>query len=465
MKNNEKLLDAIGEVNEDKVPDAPERKPKTLWIKLSAVACGAAAAALLGIVILGGGMREQPPSQLGGGSGGITDDDPEPQQTPETTEKDLDPTTSVIFSEPVIITTTEPVSGAITSVDWAQIYPDYSWEKKDSDLEPITPSLATGGMGFEGITVNDPSELIKEKSGNPWTPDMEFETLPVFHNAVSDNWLSRGGVAIHLSEWEMVEMARDVAWMLETEIVSTKTEYGEYVEYDGDYPTQEQFESAPMLPESVIAQCADDTEIVVYGGGTIRIEFGHIVQLPLDTVEKWDKAGADVADKYKKLLQYENPAFFEDSGYQCVYDKSGSELEQILNYNFKITRFCINEEGVLWLVWMDNAFCTAEYLGDYPVITLDEAQEMLLDGKYITTVPDNFIKEGGISADDILIGKLVYRCGVSEKYFMPYYRFHVELNDSEFMAEGYHYGAFYVPAVSEEYLSDLTVWNGSFNGG
>lgn len=463
MKNNEKLLDAIGEVNEDKVPDAPEGKPKTLWIKLSAVGCGVAAAALLGIVILGGGMREQPPSQFGGGSGDITHDGYE-QQTGETTEKDLDPTTSVIFSEPVIITTTEPVSGAITTVDWAQIYSDYSWEKKEDDLEPITPILGIGGgMGFEGITVDDPSELQKEKSANPWTPDMEFETLPVFHNAASDNWVSRVGIVIHLSEGEMVEMAKDVAWMLGTEAISLKTEYGEYIEYDGDYPTQEQFESAPMLAESVIAQCADDTEIVVYGGGNIRIEFGHIVQLPLDTVEKWDKAGADVADKYKKLLQYENPAFFEDSGYQCVYDKSGDEVQQILNYHFKITRFCINEEGVLWLVWMDNAFCTAEYIGDYPVITLDEAQEMLLDGKYITTVPDDYIKDGVISADDILVGELVYRCGASEKYYMPYYRFHVELTENEYMGEGYHYGSFYVPAVSEEYLSDLTVWDGHFN--
>ena len=462
MKNNEKLLDAIGEVNEDKVPDAPEKKPKSLWMKLSAVGCGVAAAALLGIVILGGGMREQPPSQFGGGSGDITHAGHE-QQTGETTEPIPEVTTSAILSEDTSIATTAEPPDVTTSVALAEIYPEYNWEKKEGDLEPITPSLAIGGMGFEGITVNDPSELIKEISGNPWTEDMNFGQLPVFHNAASDNWLSRGGVAIHLSEEEMTRMAKTVASMLDTEAISLKTEYGEYVEYDGDYPTQEQFESAPMLAESVIAQCADDTEIVVYGGGNIRIEFGHIVQLPLDTVEKWDKAGADVADKYKKLLQYENPAFFEDSLYQCVYDKSGSELEQILNYHFKITRFCINEEGVLWLVWMDNAFCTAEYLGDYPVITLDEAQEMLLDGKYITTVPDDFIREGGISADDILIGKLVYRCGVSEKYYMPYYRFHVELKDSEYMGEGYHYGAFYVPAVSEEYLSDLTVWDGHFN--
>ena len=449
MKNNEKLLYTIGEVKDKSVPNIPEKKPKMLWIKLSAAACGVAAAALLGIVIVGGGFGEQPPAIFDP----VTEYDP--QQTPDISEG------SETTPEPAVTT---------NRVDWAEesIYPEFDWESENSELVPITPSLGNGGMGFEGITVNDPSELIKEHAGNPWTPDMEFEALPVFHNAASDNWASGAGIAIHLSEEEMTRMAKAVASMLDTEAVSFTTGYDTYIEYDGDYPTQEQFESAQKLPGSVTAQCADDTEIVVYGGGTIRIEFGHIVQLPLDTVEKWDKAGADVADKYKKLLQYENPAFFIDSGiYECVYDKSGSELEQILNYNFKFIRFCINEEGVLWLAWMENAFCTAEYLGDYPVITLDEAQEMLLEGKYITTVPDDYVKDGVISADDILIAELVYRSHPSEKYYLPYYRFYVKLDPGEWFAEEHpgetEYGGFYVPAVSEEYLSDLTVWDGHFN--
>ena len=117
---------------------------------------------------------------------------------------------------------------------------------------------------------------------------------------------------------------------------------------------------------------------------------------------------------------------------------------------------------------MDNAFCTAEYIGDYPIITIDKAQEMLLEGKYLTTVVDErFIKNGVVSAEDIEVAKLVYRCSSGhDKYFMPYYCFYVELDNSwqaEPYSSGLTYGAFYVPAVSEEYLSDLTVWNGSFN--
>ncbi len=48
---------------------------------------------------------------------------------------------------------------------------------------------------------------------------------------------------------------------------------------------------------------------------------------------------------------------------------------------------------------------------------------------------------------------------------MPYYRFYVKLTDySTDMAEGLIcYGAYYVPAVSGEYLSDFPVWGGRFN--
>ena len=53
-----------------------------------------------------------------------------------------------------------------------------------------------------------------------------------------------------------------------------------------------------------------------------------------------------------------------------------------------------------------------------------------------------------------------------EEVFMPYYRFYVELPkiDGMSMAEGLKcYGAFYVPAVSGEYLVNFPMWDGTIN--
>lgn len=45
---------------------------------------------------------------------------------------------------------------------------------------------------------------------------------------------------------------------------------------------------------------------------------------------------------------------------------------------------------------------------------------------------------------------------------MPYYCFYVELPEEE--RDGLKtYGAYYVPAVEKEYLTNMPLWDGSFN--
>ena len=46
---------------------------------------------------------------------------------------------------------------------------------------------------------------------------------------------------------------------------------------------------------------------------------------------------------------------------------------------------------------------------------------------------------------------------------MPYYRFYVELPDMERENGLKTYGAYYVPAVKGEYISNMPVWEGTFN--
>ena len=49
---------------------------------------------------------------------------------------------------------------------------------------------------------------------------------------------------------------------------------------------------------------------------------------------------------------------------------------------------------------------------------------------------------------------------------MPYYRFSIRLRDREDERSELglkNYGAFYVPAVESEYLTEMPVWDGTFN--
>ena len=99
----------------------------------------------------------------------------------------------------------------------------------------------------------------------------------------------------------------------------------------------------------------------------------------------------------------------------------------------------------------------SQILCKYRIITEGEAKDLLLKGNCITTVPYGLPEENYIAKTE-----LVYRTGSREQYFMPYYRFYVELPEEE--SDGMKtYGAYYVPAVEEKYISNMPLWDGSFD--
>ena len=100
----------------------------------------------------------------------------------------------------------------------------------------------------------------------------------------------------------------------------------------------------------------------------------------------------------------------------------------------------------------------SEKTGEYPVISVQEAKELLLNGNYITTVPYEMPGKEYIARVE-----LVYRKGTYETYYMPYYRFYVEVPYEERENGLKTYGAYYVPAVEGKYLTEMPVWDGSFN--
>ena len=57
----------------------------------------------------------------------------------------------------------------------------------------------------------------------------------------------------------------------------------------------------------------------------------------------------------------------------------------------------------------------------------------------------------------------MYRKADYDEYFIPYYRFYVELPEAEADHDLNTYGAYYVPAVQEKYIANMPLWDGSFN--
>ena len=109
-----------------------------------------------------------------------------------------------------------------------------------------------------------------------------------------------------------------------------------------------------------------------------------------------------------------------------LYDAAGSDLEDILNYTYHYAEFYPDENGKLTLIRIYDGLCCAEKLADYPVISADEAYELLRKGNYLTSAPY------GITGRSLICKtELVYRNSRTEETFLPYYRFFVKLPDTQ----------------------------------
>lgn len=337
-------------------------------------------------------------------------------------------------------------------------------------LQPISiPEYESGGMGFEGYMVYDPSEL---ENGNPWTEDMELETLPVYKNLAYDP--SGAGFPKGLSEAEMRKKLLETADALGLEIVSEEVIADGYELIDGH-----------MVDSDAATRIEAETALgmlSVWANAHIRLDFGLDggIELPDEysfTYSGTSDAEAEavlgyLAEQYAAAFGYENTAavfwadrdiYGEQNRRYNLYEYSGDPVEDILNFNFRKIGFSPNEEGELWLIGADDALSVAEKIGDYPIVGVEAATERLVEGYYSTSVP--FAMPG---KEHIARVELMYRSGPLEELLIPYYRFYVLLPDADgWVMERENglrtYGAYYVPAIADEYLTNIPVYDGHFN--
>lgn len=311
-------------------------------------------------------------------------------------------------------------------------------------LPMLTIELGETGMGFEGYMAYDISELV---SGNPWTEEAGLTTLPVYTNPLELDEYGQPVEDRAAMEAALGEVAGRLglegAEIVETDW-GTRTIQGEGITLDvsSTLPVTLEFEPARALPE--------------------RYDFGHHA-----TYEAMEAAGEYLMETYATLLDMEEPTLslrggdyniYREQGYWIeVYEGAGDLTDQLVGYHFRRVAFYPDEEGRLWMIRFYLADLSQK-LGDYPIITVEEARALLGEGHYITSVP--YELPGPEYVEKV---ELVYRNGELEGCWMPYYRFYVRL-PKEAEEDGLQtFGAYYVPAVEGRFLTNLPVWDGSFD--
>lgn len=482
MNKHEQLLQELSEIDEALVPELSTRAPKPSVTRRILWGGGICAALLVGIAA----WQLQRPERLPAAPEETT----APQETisqqgtaPPPTEA---PTAAETAPESALETepATEldllhtPAADADRYAEMIEQYPlsaDPALDAASPQQETLPVEIAFGDMGMEALMAYDISELI---TSNPWTEDWGITELPVFRNRIDS---SGSGIGILLTEEEMLQKIEYTAAILGVD--TGELTYESVNEHDvlGGMP-----EAHAQRPHRITAECdgapygESRLLIVAESSGRLYVEFAQNgVRMPdpyYGMQPDSNKDGAEqttqfLAEAFRNLLQMDDPRtdcwsdrniYCETNYYLDVYDHKADPLACFLEYWLNRAAFGVYANE-LFRISLNDYTAAAEHIGNYPIITADDAQALLLEGKYLSTVDWDFYSDEPISAENVAHRELVYRVGIRESYFMPYYRFYVEMPKDEFTDPALTtYGIFYVPAVCEEYLGEMEVRDGSF---
>ncbi len=345
-----------------------------------------------------------------------------------------------------------------------------------NELPVLRLSESDFGMGFEGYELYDISELV---IGNPWSKTDKISTLPVYKNTVfhDENGVIKGGDFDKMREL-LLETAELFGIDTESSVITddspseeTKQKIIEKYERIGSQVPEGLFDPTTLIIET------DEYKISVNQNMIANIDFKNPVALPQgynfshrSTYQEALEVAEYLKTEYAHLLNMQNPQTSISGGDYNIYgeqsyrisffEASKSVRQSILNYTFDYVSFSQNDEGRLDRISIHKADLS-QTAGEYPIISAKEAEELLLNGNYFTSVSWKEIR------GKEYIGKveLVYMGGINVEYKIPFYKFYVELDFSELeRPEGMKtYGAFYVPAIEAKYIENMPHYQGEFN--
>ena len=314
-------------------------------------------------------------------------------------------------------------------------------QDQPSVLPQLTlPSGFGGGMSFEGYLATDISDLV---DANPWTPAADLTALPVFANLVS---FDENSQPIGRDRKEMEDTLYSLFRQFGVEREAVKLQEGDMgsdVLYDltgtgGGLQVQVLYNRRAILslpPEEAVPEA-------------YRVSESSSCREVLETANYLKEQYAGRLGMVEPVAEVRGGAYDFDlhPSYQiALYEGAGTLVDQIVRYNVGSVLFSMDSDGLLTISFNTEL---PEKVGDYPILSPEEAEGELLRGCYLTDVPYEIQDESFVKKVE-----LIYRSWEFGEHIMPFYRFYVELPEEAH--DGLNtYGAYYVPAVDSAYLTN-----------
>ncbi len=284
------------------------------------------------------------------------------------------------------------------------------------------------GYGCEDVNVFSTDEIL---SANPWRENDYIESLPVYENPYAYERET------DIGKIKAAVISAAERFGISTENLSvTQSGGAAFVKLtDGDYTVECDDAMTPRVAKRI----------------SLPEEFSNA---DFSDPALLESIGKYIVEKYADFIGGNGVSGIEGGEYDIYggqdyslvfFGKGNSPQDSILNYSFSCVRFGVDESGSPVLTKATKI--GVKGIGEYPIISLSEAFELLENGKYITDSSEQKYPGKGLTDKY----ELVYRQNVSDEYFMPYYRFYAEI--STVPESGMKtYGVYYVPAVKGEYI-------------
>lgn len=323
-----------------------------------------------------------------------------------------------------------------------------------TNLPKLTISENFGNMGFEAYMAHDISELV---NANPWTKDCEISSLPVYNNTLNldekyditnidydkmNSFILDIAKRFGLKEND-IEITRD--FRAYTDSLFVKTENFE-IRVDPEITATIEFkQTVPLTDEYNFTPYNSSYDDMLAVAKYLKKQYSDILNFKNPQI---NIIGGDYTFDGKRLYNTE------------FYDTSGDDIHDIINYNFNRVAFCCDDNGNLNMIRIYKPDLS-DKIGDYPIITVDDAKEFLSNGNFNTSVPYDFPGMEYVKKVELVYSNTYWL----DKIYMPYYRFYIEIPELEnrFGHGLKHYGIYYVPAVESKYISNMPTYDGSFN--
>lgn len=304
-----------------------------------------------------------------------------------------------------------------------------------------------GGMGFEAIELYEASELIHN---NPYDVDKGTKTLPVYQNL---NISGRFG---------MNEVTR-----------YTRKEEIEILEHYASVMNIKEYQINELEGGTLLI--SDICDIQINSKDRIMIEFSEKAMDNNMLIYTENDTKKDVIERIEQLIKYpilkgvfdfsqanidvEQGYYFNDidqtyrpSWEIKVSDGKGSQTNKLVNNQLNAIDISASEDGYLSMITIELKN-TKQKIGNYPIISLEEAKQQLIKGHYITSS----WSLGDIECISYM--EMVYFKKKNLDYFMPFYKFYMPLKDQDIIIKHddrlVTYVAYYVPAIHSDYLDGI----------